>query len=355
MSHRLDAVSTLTRYDRGQVAATLALLPLQIRHALSVFHPVFPAQAKRARALLAVGMGGSALGVDLVRGVVESSLRQLIVPVRTPELPAAARLGTFVVVTSYSGETAETLAAARLVHQRRLPMAVVTVGGPLATQAQRWGVPTYRIDPAANPSGQPRLGVGSMTTALLVILDRLGWRRFAPAEQRSVLASVGRTWARVRPAVPFRRNPLKRLAVDLVDRFVLSVASDRYWGNAHILANQLNENAKTFAAPFALPELNHHLLEGLQFPSAVRRAAGVILRGLGDEPLERRFDLTGEVFRKNDVPVHVLRGQGSTPLGQAFSLLTQSSALSFYLALAHRIDPAKIPWVTNFKRALTRR
>lgn len=312
----------------------------------------FSPAARRARVLLAVGMGGSGLGTDVVRGLLADRLTQPLVSVRAPELPAAARPGCLALLISYSGTTAETIAAARVARQRRLPLAVITVGGELAVLAKRWNAPLYLIGSAENPSGQPRLGVGFMATGVLMALHQLGWWRFTAADQQAILRTAGHAWQAAAPEVPQKRNPVKRLAVRLERRFVLTMASDRYYGNAHVLANQLNENAKMFAAPFALPELNHHLLEGMRFPAAVRSAAAVTLQGAGDEPLARRFELTAEVLRRNRIPTYPLKPFGRTPLAQAYGYLAQSGLLSYYLALLHRIDPSGIPWVNFFKKSL---
>ncbi len=354
MSSFLDLASPYARFDNGSVAAALQRLPEQIGDAVASFRPRVTARMRASRSVYVAGMGGSGLGADLVRGLVASTLPAPIIAVREPQLPAAVRLGSLVVAVSYSGGTAETLAAAKAARQRRVPMIVMAGGGALATLARRWRVPLYLIDTRRNPSGQPRLGIGFTAAAFLVLFSALGWRRFPRAEQRAAQAATAAVWRRCHPEVPTRANALKQLAVALRERFVMAVASDRFFGNAHILANQLNENAKTFASPFALPELNHHLLEGLGFPTAVKRGAAVFLSAAGDEPLRRRFRLTERIFRRRGLATFHLPTFGRAPVANAFGFLAETSLLSYYLALLHRVRPAAIPWVVYFKRALER-
>lgn len=354
MSSFLDLPLPYARFDDGSVAASLRRLPEQIGDAVAHFRPRITATMRASRTLYVAGMGGSGLGADLVRGLVARTLPAPIIAVREPQLPAAVRSGSLVVAISYSGGTAETLAAAKAARQRRVPMIVMTGGGALATLARRWRVPLYLIDTRCNPSGQPRLGIGFTAAAFLVLFAALGWRRFPKAEQGAAQAAAATVWRRWHPEVPTRANPLKQLAIALRQRFVLAVASDRFFGNAHILANQLNENAKTFAAPFALPELNHHLLEGLGFPTVVKRGAAVFLSAAGDEPLRRRFQLTEQVFRRQGLVTYRLPLIGRIPTVQAFGFLAETGLLSYYLALLHRVRPAAIPWVVYFKRALER-
>lgn len=354
MSSFLDLPSSQARFDDGSVAAALQRLPEQIDDAIVNFRPRVTASMRASRSLYVAGMGGSGLGAGLIRGLVATSLLVPIISIREPSLPGSVRPGSLVVAVSYSGGTAETLAAAREARRRRVPLVIIAGGGELAVLARRWRVPWYFIDTHRNPSGQPRLGIGFTATAFLVLFAALGWRRFPRQEQRAARAAAATVWRRFHPGIRTRDNALKELAVGLQHRFVLAVASDRFFGNAHILANQLNENAKTFAAPFAVPELNHHLLEGLGYPKAVKQAAAVFLSGTGDEPLRRRLQLTERVFRHRGLATFRLPTLGQAPVAQAFGFLAETGLLSYYLALLHRVKPAAVPWVVYFKRALER-
>ncbi len=48
------------------------------------------------------------------------------------------------------------------------------------------------------------------------------------------------------------------------------MTSEHLVGSCHSFKNLLNETAKTFAVLFDIPELNHHLMEGLKNPSRIR-------------------------------------------------------------------------------------
>ena len=54
----------------------------------------------------------------------------------------------------------------------------------------------------------------------------------------------------------------------------------------------------------------------------------------------------------NLAPVASINLKGITELVQVFELLQIGNYLSFYLAVAHNVDPAPVPWVDYLKKKL---
>jgi glucose/mannose-6-phosphate isomerase len=67
--------------------------------------------------------------------------------------------------------------------------------------------------------------------------------------------------------IPQEQNQAKILAFMFWKKTIL-VGGSFLEGALHIGANQLNENAKIFADYKIVPEINHHLMEGLTFPKS---------------------------------------------------------------------------------------
>ena len=108
------------------------------------------------------------------------------------------------------------------------------------------------------------------------------------------------------------------------------------------------------AAWFLIPELNHHLLEGLTGPPAVRNRllAVMMASNLYDERIQRRYAITGQVLEEQHVASYTLTPQGATALEQAFDILLLGGYASFYQAMINRVNPTPIPWVDYFKRLM---
>ena len=147
---------------------------------------------------------------------------------------------------------------------------------------------------------------------------------------------------------------MSKLAPQLRDKIPVIIASEHLKGVAHDLKNQLNENAKTFAVYFDLPEANHHLLEGLAFPkSNLHNLAFLFLESPHYHPeVLRRYPITAEVVAKHHLPVFHLQTQGASPLQEVMDTIQSGAYLAYYLSQEYGIDPGPIPWVNWFKDQL---
>ena len=311
--------------------------------------------------IVLAGMGGSALGGDLIRALLAPALRVPFIVQRDYSVPPWVGPRTLVIASSYSGATEETLGAAASALERTGMIVALTTGGPLAEMLEKRGRRVIRIDPAVNPSGQPRFALGAMLFAILGVVEASGVAESFFAAHGGI-AALGRAAAALADTAnarygldrPRESNMAKELAHFFEGRACMAVASRHLAGNAHALANQLNETAKSFAAPFEIPELNHHLMEGLQLPDANRAALGFLFieSSLYGARIEARYAATREVVARQGIPERSFRPHGGEPLLEVLDALIMGSYLAFYLALRNKQDPGKIPWVDHFKARL---
>src|SRR5580700_5611518 len=113
------------------------------------------------------GMGGSAIAADLVRGVTDAETSLLLSVGGGSTLPRGAGRTSLVVLTSYSGNTWETLAAYDAARRQGATRVVMTSGGTLAERAERDGVPHVLLPPGL----PPRAALGYILGGLLGVLD----------------------------------------------------------------------------------------------------------------------------------------------------------------------------------------
>ena len=134
------------------------------------------------------------------------------------------------------------------------------------------------------------------------------------------------------------------------------VAAEHLAGNVHTMSNQMNENAKRFSTYFLIPELNHHLLEGMLYPMSNRQDLIFLLieSGLYDKRIQKRFAITADVLDKNKIKNINYTCAEKTKLGQSLEILVLGSYVSFYSAMLQRIDPTAIPFVDYFKKQLAK-
>ena len=134
------------------------------------------------------------------------------------------------------------------------------------------------------------------------------------------------------------------------------VSAEHLTGNMHVMSNQINENSKNFAAYFFVPELNHHLLEGIGFPKTNSKQIRFIFveSDLFTEKTKVRIKVTKEVLKKNKIRYLEYKCLGRKALLQNFEVLSFGSYLSYFFALTNNLNPSPIPFVDFFKDRLSK-
>jgi len=342
--------------DRHDTHGSLTLLADQINQAWTETRAiVVPPRYRRCRQIIVVGMGGSGFPAEMLAAVFSDKLSVPLTVVNGYSLPYSVGPDSLVVLSSFSGTTEEVLACAHQVRQRRCQVMVVTSGGQLAQLARRSTWSSYIFEPRFNPSGQPREGTGYLFTGLLGLLRQAGYVRVTDQQVKALISGIRRRTKKLSVTQPQSSNPAKQLAAKLLVRLPLLVASEHLLGAVHGFRNQINENAKHLAMMFPLPELNHHLLEGLRFPALVRQSQAVLFESqLYHQRNQRRYGITADVLKRSRVPAIRIRLTARTKLEQNFELFQFGGFVSLYLAVLHHLDPSAIPWVDYFKAALAK-
>ncbi len=348
----LDSKARLARLDPGGMAARIEAMPAQLRAGgLIAAEAIRHIAPQRPRSLFLFGMGGSAIGGDLLRVLADREGAVPVHVVRHYEPPSWITPEDFLVFSSYSGETEETLAAYRTLRPLGAKAAALASGGTLAERARSDGMPVALL-PGGYP---PRAALGYSFSTLAHVAHHLGalsdaGRRLERAAE--ALAEAATAWS---PDMVELRNPAKELAIRLSGRPVLLVANQR---TAEPVAlrwkGQLNENSKHLAWVSVLPEMNHNEVDGLVNPKAiVGRAAAVLLRDPEDHPrIARRFEWLAAYLRRKKIRVETVMLEGEDLMTRLFWGVSRGDFVSYYLAILNGVDPSALPGVTALKRAL---
>lgn len=298
------------------------------------------------------GMGGSALGARLITSLFANNLKVPLDIVSHYDIPGFVTESTLFIASSYSGTTEEVIAATAQARKRQAKIVVIATGGTLVDLAKQNNFPVVNIDAKFNPCGQPRTAVGYSVIAQLAVLEKA---RVVKITADQILATINLLInQKAQLDISQANSDAIRLATHLTNRFAILVASEHLTGAVWTTKNQLNETAKTFSVLHEIPELNHHLMEGLQFPSRLKQAMLFVLYDskLYHQRVKRRYDLTKLVIEKQNIPVQSVKLSGNTQFEQAFEVLGFGTFVTYYLAMLHQVDPSKIPWVDWFKAEL---
>ncbi|MEN8172736.1 MAG: SIS domain-containing protein, partial [Chloroflexota bacterium] len=195
----LDHTTLFTEFDPQNMLAEIAGLPDQLTAAYHLGNTLpLPDWGKFTRVLIA-GMGGSAIGADLLAAYIEPLSPVPVIVHRDYDLPAwAAGPDTLVITSSHSGNTEETLSAFERAVENNCRVLAVTTGGQLAGKAEQNGAALWRFD----HRGQPRAAVGYSFGLLLAAFSRLGLIPDPGEELQSAVDSMITQQLKIAPESP---------------------------------------------------------------------------------------------------------------------------------------------------------
>ncbi len=346
----LDDLEVL-QVDREGMLQLLLDLPEQVqageRLGLTADLPL----ATDVRAVVVTGLGGSAIGGDLLRSYTSPECRVPIWVNRHYVLPAFVGPQTLVCAVSYSGNTEETLSAFEAAQRRGAALLAVTSGGQLAEMATQASIPCVRIG-----SGMPpRATLGYLFTSVLVVLARLGLIADQKAAIVEAVELLHELAAQYRPGIELFRNPPKELATHLYEKFpVIYGVQDLSDVVAYRWRTQLNENSKVLAAHHVFPELNHNEVVGWSAPYPLPADAWVVLLRDSQEMdrIARRIEVTKTLLQEKAAGITEVWAQGRSRLARLFSLLYTGDFTSYYLALLRGMDPSPVRAIDLLKERL---
>ena len=347
-----DFAALRARLDATDMLGRVLGFPAQMEEAWKIGADFAPrAQALRAKPferIVVCGMGGSAIGGDLARSYFGERARVPVLSCRDYFLPANLARGALVVVSSYSGNTGETLSAYEAALTHGASMVAVTSGGELAQRCARDHVPVCTI-----PGGMPpRSAIGYSLLPMLHVLRAAGAVEFDDREYREAL-DVARD--RCDAYAPTKKNNgAIEIAQDLHGRTaVVYAAPGLLEGVARRWACQLNENAKALAHFAFFPELNHNEIVGWEVGDLMKHAVVISLEDREDHPLTRRQTAVGlSLIGPNAARVDRLETPSGGRLARMLSMMLLGDFASVYLAYLNGVDPTPVKKIDALKKQL---
>jgi glucose/mannose-6-phosphate isomerase len=350
----LNSRTSIAQLDKSNLLGSIEELDKQIEHAWADTRKITVKLDTPIENVVVSGMGGSALGADVIKSVFKDQLKVPFEIVRDYTLPHYVGKNTLVLLSSYSGNTEETLACGEEARQKGAQVLAITAGGELAKLAQANHWPFYLIDPTHNPSGQPRMAIGYSIFGTIGLLEKAG---VIQLDQEAIDQTTDIIRQQVRACaveVTSELNPAKMLAYQLVDKQAVLIAPDFLAGATHAATNQSNENAKTLTTYHLIPEFNHHLLEALSFPDTLKSTHLFVLvhSKLAHPSNQVRIKLTEQNIATQNLETMSVNLEAGHKLAQCFELICLFSFISLYQAMMEEIDPSPIVHVEAFKQAL---
>ena len=302
------------------------------------------------RGVVILGMGGSAIGGDLLAALAAQSSPVPIQVNRTYALPNWAGDSTLVIALSYSGNTEETLTAFKAARRRGCHLLALSSGGELADLAHQYSAPWLHVPYRS----QPRAALGWLFTSLVGLAQRAGLLPNQSSAMDETVKTLCAQREELSASVPTDGNLAKQLALQLRDRLPVVCGAGIMAPVARRWKTQMNENAKCWAVWEELPELDHNTVAGLGLPEPLLRQIYVInLTSPALHPRNRlRFDIGAELIDREEIAGKEVVARGCSPLAQMTSSAQFGDYVTYYLALLYRVDPTEIANIMYLKARL---
>lgn len=347
----LEDLDYFQSIDRQDMLAEIDGLPDQLLTAWKLGQDFALPNSQGISRVIVAGMGGSAIGADLLASYIAPFASVPAIVWRNYGLPAyVAGPDTLLIASSHSGNTEETLSAFQAGIEAGARLLAVTTGGRLAELAEEQGAALWRFQ----HQGQPRAAVGYSFGLLLRALDRLDLIPPQADLLTEAVEELKRQQKRLNAASPVADNPAKRMAGQLIDRWPTVIGAEFLAPVARRWRTQIAELAKAVAQFEELPEADHNMLAGVEAPeSLIGQTMMVFLTAPDLDPRNRqRTQLTRQLLMVEGFNTDKVEAVGPSRLAQQWTCLHFGDYTAYFLAMAYGLDPTPVSAIEDLKERL---
>lgn len=334
-----------------KMAEFLYSLPEQFQQSVSMEINIPESYYKKHSSIVVTGLGGSAIGGDILKSYAFSQANLPVVVNRDYHIPAFVDSNTLFFAVSYSGNTEETLNAYEEAVAKGAAIICITSGGKLSEWAKRDGNVVIKV-----PSGLvPRAAVGYLFAPLALVMEKLALVHGATAELEETAKVLRQLRAKINPDIDITENKARIIAGQLKDSLPI------IWGTTNLTETavlrwkaQLNENAKCPAYYNVFPELNHNEIVGFEAPAdLIANTSIIMLQDYDDgKQIKKRMAVTADIIKDKVKNIIEVNSEGNSFLARFFSLIYLGDYVSFYLALEYGINPTPVEVIDYLKEEL---
>jgi glucose/mannose-6-phosphate isomerase len=349
----LDNVALYRQLDPSGMLGHLHQFPEQCQRAWEkIMAFSLPPEYSSINKVIILGMGGSAIGGDIVGRLALPEAKVPVSVLRGYNLPRFVDKKTLIIASSYSGNTEETLSAFTEALDTPARKIALTTGGKLKDLAAQHGVPVITID----YQSPPRAAFPHSFISLVGVFQKLRLLEDKSADLQEAVKTLNRLSQDFVETVPLASNPAKQLAAGLHGHIAVIYGAGILSEVARRWKTQFNENSKTWTFFELFSELNHNSVVGYQFPPGAKEIVHVVvLRSPLLHPrILLRYEATAHLMARAGINHEFVEASGESPLTQMLSLVLLGDYTSFYLALLNEVDPTSIDAINYMKEYLAR-
>lgn len=296
---------------------------------------------KEIQNIVITGLGGSGIGGKIVAQLVQSEIKVPITINNGYGLPAFVSEKTLVIVSSFSGNTEETLEAMEVAQNKGAEIACITSGGKVLELAIKHNY-NHIVLPACH---SPRAMLTYSLTQQFFLLNHYG---FIGATFKNSISNAIKT---IDANIDSIKKEALKVAEGLKGKTAIIYSEEGYEGVSVRLRQQLNENAKVLAWHHYLPEMTHNELVG--WAGGKDEYAVILFRNETDyNRTQRRMEISKEVIEKYTNTHFEIWSKGNDAIEKSLYFIMLGDWISIYLAEIRNVDPIEIKVINHLKGEL---
>lgn len=345
----LDRLNEMGKIDKDNMLSICTQAPTHYSESIKNTEKIKLSYSEPKNIIIS-GMGGSAIGGELLKDYTRDTSGVSIEVTREYHLPAYADKHSLVFLASYSGDTEETLSAFVDAIKRKCMIYCISSGGNLIKYAEKLSIPYLQV----RGGMQPRAALPHMVLPLVRCMEKIGMAPKASEDLLETTKIIKKISKENSPETPTSENFSKKLALNLDGTVPVIYGSGIYRSVALRFKQQFNENAKIPAKWEYFSELNHNETMGWEQVKKLAEYFGIVLIRDKAEPLEisSRIEITKTLMQQNLSKIFEVWVQGKTNLAKMLSTILIADFTSIYLAILRKLDPTPVNTVTTMKEKI---
>ncbi len=319
--------------------------PEQLNEALEIgAKATINAHDKAINKVYVAGLGGSGIGANFVAEFIRDECPIPYLVGKGYSVPHYIDENTLVILSSYSGNTEETLEAFSHMKESGAKIVVISGGGKLIAAAKEMGLDYIQV-PGDWPS--PRACLGYSLVQQLFVMHKLGFISTATIDGIRSSANL----------LQFDQEEIqeqaKGIAVKLNNKIPVIYTTDRMEAVAVRFRQQVNENSKMLCWHHVIPEMNHNELVG--WTDKNDDLVVIYFRNKDDYKRNQvRMDINKEIISKYTPNIIELWSKGKNLVEKAMYFVHLGDWVSWYLAELHGADALEVNVIDYLKGELAK-
>jgi glucose/mannose-6-phosphate isomerase len=302
---------------------------------------------KKIDNIIITGLGGSAICGDVLKNFLCNELDRPLAINRTYDLPVYAGENTLVIVSSYSGNTEETIAALKSAIEKRCLIVAMTTGGEIERLTRENKICTVKLREGL----QPRFALYNSFFTLLKIMQELniiGCQDSIVADIINLLKKLSNDWGN-------ETGEAFKFAASIKDCIpVIYSVTDINDSVGKRFKAELNENSKVHAWVSEYPEMNHNEIVGWESvkESGLKYKTITIIDDTISPRIKKRIEITNDLLGKEGIDILSIKGKSISFKERLIELIYFCDWVSYYLALLNKKDPGEIDFIHTLKKRM---